>query len=505
MSVATPTPPSPPTAVPAHDRAKLDKAMVGGLAWSAASRWISQIFRWAATIATARLLLPTDYGIVGMAAVLIGFLQNIAEFGFGSAIVQQRHLSRDKVREIGGAGLIISFGLFLVAWAVTPLVVRFYDEPALRLVVPVMSLKFIFDAFASPARSTLQRDLRFRELSIIEGIESLVMAGVTVGLAWLTHSYWCFVASNLASGIVFGILAHRASPHPPKFPRSIAEIRPQLTFGRDIVLARLAWYTYSNADFAVVGRMLSKAALGAYSLAWNIASVPAEKFSTLVLRVAPSVLSAAREQPGEMRRYYLMLVRGVALISVPIAVGLALVVQPLVMGVLGAKWVDAIAPMRLLCLFFAVRSIASLGPVVMVSRGEPHVDRNFSFVFALILPALFVVGTRWGLTGVAAMWLTAYPIIFGLLQQRWVLRTLEIPARTFVAETWPAFSSALLMCVPVILIDRALPESAPALVRLALMGTSGAVTYVGALRLLHRAAFDGAVSLVRNRGIKPKS
>lgn len=489
------------TATPATSRAQLDKAMMGGLAWSAASRWLSQIFRWGATILTARLLLPSDYGIVGMATVLIGLLQNVAEFGFGSAIVQQRELSKQTVREIGGAALLIAICLALATSALSPLVVRFFDEKALIYVIPVMSLRFIIDALATVPRATLSRDLRFQQLSIIEGIESLVMAAVTVGLAWLTHSYWCFIVSNLVSGIVFAALANAADPHMPKLPHSFAGIKAQVKFGRDVVLGRMAWYTYTNADFAVVGHLMSKVALGYYSMGWNIASVPADKFSGLVLRVAPSILSAARTQPGEMRRYYLMLVRGVALITFPLAFGLALVSEGLVNGVLGAKWAEAINPMRLLSLFFAVRSIAALAPVVIISRCEPHVDRNYNFLFALVLPALFAIATRWGITGVAAAWLIAYPVLFAMLPQRYVLRTLEISAWTFAKELWPATSSAIAMTLPVLAVDHYLPHAVPALVRLALMTVVGGLTYAAMMRVFHRSSFDGAIRLVRNRGL----
>ena len=114
------------------------------------------------------------------------------------------------------------------------------------------------------------------------------------------------------------------------------------------MLSRLAWFSYSNADFVVVGRMLGNEVLGAYTLAWNIASAPAEKFAGLVLSVAPAVLSDARAHAGEVRRMFLVMVQGVALVIFPLAVGLALVSGTLVRSVLGPEWVEAIAPLRLL-------------------------------------------------------------------------------------------------------------------------------------------------------------
>lgn len=486
-------------------RERLDRAFLHGLAWSAVGRWLSQVFRWVATILTARLLLPVDYGIVGIAMMIVGLLQYVAEFGFGAAIVQQRSLSQTTVRQIGGASVIIAMALSLLMVASTPLITNFYKQPALTLVLPVMSLRFLIDAFAVVPRSVLARDLEFRKLSILEGVESVVMAALTVGTAWLTRSYWSFVVGNLVSGLVFTLAAVGITGLGPSVPRALSEIRSQMAFGYNVVVSRVAWYAYMNADFAIVGRILSAAVLGLYTFAWSIASVPAEKLSGLVLRVAPSILSASRSDPGEMRRYYLLLVRGVALVTFPVAVGLALVSHDLVQGLFGAKWDGAIIALQLLAMFFGVRSIATLAPVVMIACGEPRVDRNYSLTFLLVLPPLFLLGSRWGITGVAATWLIAYPALFSLLGQRWVLNRLGIPFRQFLAEMWPALSGVGLMALSVLLTGYVFDGRGPVVVRLLLTSIIGAATYVVALRTLHRRVFEAAVQLVRNRTAVPVS
>jgi O-antigen/teichoic acid export membrane protein len=485
----------------ADSRRTLDRALLGGLAWTAGGRWFSQLFRWAATLITARLLLPEDYGIVGMATVVTGLLQNVAEFGFGAAIVQRRDLSDAEVRQIGGASLLISAALILVVVALTPLAVLYFTEPALAWVLPVLSLRFLIDSMAMVPRSVLARDLAFRKLSVFEGIESVTMAVATVALAWLTRSYWSLVAGVMTGGLVFALLAYRAVPLTPRRPRSLDTVLPHVRFGGNVVVARVAWYSYTNVDFAIVGRLMSERVFGLYNMAWNVASLPAEKLAGLVLRVAPSVLAAARQHPGEMRRYYLLLVRGVALVTFPIAVGLSLVSGPVVRSVLGDQWLGAIDALRFLALLFAVRSVASLAPVVMIAHGKPDVDRNYSLIYLCLLPPCFLVGSRWGIAGIAATWMVAYPVLFGLLGQRWVLRSLEIRAGEFVRELWPALSSTILMSAAVLGIERALIES-PAVAKLLAMTGTGALTYVLALRTLHRSSYGSAVGLLRNRGFR---
>ncbi|HEX6314818.1 MAG TPA: lipopolysaccharide biosynthesis protein [Gemmatimonadaceae bacterium] len=489
-----------PTATPVESRARLDRALVGGLAWSAAGRWLSQLARWAATVMTAWFLTPADYGIVGLTMLVVGFLQYFAEFGFGAAIVQQRSLPASIVRQIGGASVLIAAGLAVLMTLTAPVAARFFGQPALAALLPLMSIRLFIDAFAVVPRSVLLRDMEFRKLSLLEGLESILVAVITVGTAWVTRSYWALIVGNLTSGLAFVVGVTLVARNGPSIPRAFREIRSQMAFGWNVVVSRLAWYGYSNADFAIVGRVMNATVLGLYTFAWSIAALPAEKLSGLVLAVAPSIMSAARTVPGEMRRYYLLLLRGVALVTFPVAVGLALVSADLVHAVFGSKWEGAVVPLQLLALFFGVRSVATLAPVVMIASGEPKVDRNNSLAFLLVLPPLFLVATRWGLAAVAATWLIVYPALFAVLGQRWILKRLQIGVGEFFAEVWPAVASVSLMAA-VVTITSGILDGAFPLVRLLVLSAVGAITYLAIVRTLFREVFDAALWTIRNRGV----
>lgn len=485
--------------VPADSgRSRLDRAFLHGLAWNAAGRWLSQIFRWIATVLTAWFLTPADFGIVGITMLLVGLLQYLAEFGFGAAIVQDRSLESTTVRQIGGAAVLIALGLSLAMILTAPIAARFYDQPVLSLMLPAMSVRLLIDAFAVVPRSVLVRDLEFRKLSVLEAVESIIMAAATVLAAWLTRSAWSFIVGNLVSGLFFVVAVTIAARTGPQIPRAFSAIRKQVAFGSHIAVSRIAWYAYTNADFAIVGRVMDATVLGLYTFAWSIASLPAEKLAGMVIGVAPSVMSAARSDPADVRRYYLLLVRGVALITFPVAVGLALVSRDLVLAVFGTKWMGAVLPLQLLALFFGVRSLATLAPVVMISSGNPKVDRNNSLIFLLTLPPLFLFASQWGIAAVAATWLVAYPILFGTLGQRWVLRHLHIGLSEFLAELSPALVSVGLMAAVVTLLSLAFPDL-PAVLRLVLLSSAGALVYVVTVRTLFRRVFDAALDLLRNR------
>ena len=158
---------------------------------------------------------------------------------------------------------------------------------------------------------------------------------------------------------------------------------------------------------------------------------------------------------------------------------------------------------HVLALFFAVRSLAMLPPVVMIANGEPHVDRNFSLAYLFVLPPLFLLGSRWGIAGVAATWLIAYPVLFGFMGQRWVLRRLGIPVREFFGEIWPALASVSVMAIAVALEAKLLDGRGPAFFRLVVLSLTGAVVYVGMLYGLFRPIVESALGILRSRRAVP--
>jgi O-antigen/teichoic acid export membrane protein len=295
------------------------------------------------------------------------------------------------------------------------------------------------------------------------------------------------VAANLAGGVTLAAAANAYVPILPRWPGAVADLRPLLNFGRDLVVSRIAWYAYSNADFVVVGRLLGAGALGAYSLAWNIASAPAEKLGGMVISVAPAILSEARSQAGEVRRLFLGMVQGVSLVVFPLSVGLAVVAEPLVYTVLGAKWAAAVTPLRLLSLALMFRSLAAIDPVVLIARRETHIDRNLMLLFAIVTPLLFVAGAQWGMGGIAAVWLFAVPALSLPLQRRYIWRSIDVSWRDWTRAIWPAASSAAVMAVAAGAVGAARPFDNP-VATMALQIAVGAVAYPAVLWIAHRSA-----------------
>ena len=486
-----------PPAPPAHSGRELDRSLIRGIAWTGAMRWATQLLGWASTLIVARLLAPTDYGLVGMAMVYLGFIHLINEFGLGAVIVQRRDLAAEQIARLAGFALLLGVAFVALSTLLSGVVADFFGEPTVRWIIPVASLAFLTSALQVVPQGLLTRDLDFRRLAWADGAEAVVAALATLLLAALGASYWALVLGPLGGRLTSTLLVNIWRPQPIAWPRRFGTISSAVTFGWHLVVSRLAWYLYSNADFAIVGRLLGKAALGAYTIGWTLASIPVDRITALVASVTPPVFSAVQHDLPALQRYLKNLTEALALITFPAAIGIALIADEFVPLVLGPQWRAAVAPLQLLALSAALRSVSPLLPQIIVSRGHAKGNMQLTLVTALILPVLFYFGSRWGTAGVAAAWLVGHPLLVMPLYLGYALRLTGLPLTAYLRSLWPAAGSTLAMAAAVWAVRLATPDPWRPSLKLAAHVMTGAVVYAVVLYGWHRPRVRALWTLLR--------
>jgi len=458
------------------EKANLDGSLVHGLAWTGATRWASQLVTWASTLIVARLLMPEDYGIVGMATVYLGLITLLTEFGVGTAVVTLRELSPDHLAQLNSLAVLLGFTGFALSCMVAVPLGTFFASPRLPWVVIAMSANFVISSFRSVPSALLQKDLRFKLLSAIEGSRAISLAIVTLVAAWMGFRYWTLVIASIAGAFIDTSLTLSRRRCPFAWPRP-SSLRHAVRFTGHIVISRLAWYCYSSADFVVSGRVLGEKALGVYSLAWNLANIPVDKIAGILNNVAPALFSAVQNERALLRRYLLNLTEGISLIAFPASLGLGLVAPEFVLAVLGQKWGPAVVPLRLLAFFASFRCLAPMIPVALISIGESRFAMWNSIAAALVMPASFLVASRWGNPGIAAVWLLLYPLVAVPLFHR-AFKKMDLRWKEYLRVLRPALAGSLVMAVVVLLLKHTLPPGRAPAVRLAVEVMGGGVAYI---------------------------
>ena len=473
-------------AAPAPSPGDLDKSLAAGLAWTASTKWSSQLISWGALVVVTHLLSPADFGLAGMAALFSGLLVVVSD-ALGTAVATLRELSVGELEQLNSVGALCGCCACLISWAAAIPLGRFFRSPHLPLVVVVTSATLAASGLRIVPYGMLYRDMRFRLLSVFDATQSVAQAAVTLTLAWRGYGYWALVLGNVAAGALQAALQIRARPCGFAWPR-IGALREALRFSRHIMVSSLSWYGYSNADFLVAGRMLGQSALGAYTLAWTLATIPLEKITAIVSNVTYAYLSAAQKDDAALRRYLRIITEGLSLITFPATIGLGLVARDFIPLILGSKWQGAIAPLEILAVYASFRCIVTLLPSILNVTGESHFAMRVTQGGLILMPVAFYAGSRWGPAGIAWGWVAAYPAIAACLYRR-AFRRIRMPWREYFGLVRPALTGCLAMSAVVEIVKHALAPSSRLPVRFGLEVLAGSAAYLITLTVLHGDRF----------------
>ena len=463
----------------------LDRWFVRGLAWSAVSKGGTQLLSWASTLVVARLLTPDDYGLVAMAGVYLGLVSLLSEFGLGAAVVIFRDLSEEQMGQLNGLSLLFGLGSFLASCALAVPLGNFFRASQLSLVVVALSSTFLITAFKIVPHGLLSRDMRFKTLALIDMTQALVLAVAMIVFAVAGLRYWTLVLGGVLGALTSTLATVKVRPARFAWPR-LKPLRQAIALSSHVIASRLAWYASSNADFLVAGRFLGKAALGLYQFGWTLANIPVDKATALAVQVSAPLVSAVQAELFALRRYLLRITEGIALVTFPVTIGLALVAQDFVLLALGPKWEGAIAPLRLLAGYAAFRSIVPLLPLVLVSIKDSKFVMWNSVFSAIVMPVSFyVAASRWGTVGLGMAWVLIYPLIAAPVFWR-VFQKIELSAKTYFRALWPALSGTALMAAVVLAVKTFGSQHWSLGLRLTTQVASGAVTYGLACLVWHR-------------------
>lgn len=469
---------------------QLDHSLVTGVAWTAGMRWVSQAISWVSTIYVARILTPGDYGLVAMASIPIGLARMVEDLGLDAIIVQDRTLTRLELARLAGAGLLL--GCFLTAFfiALSVPVSAYFNEPAVIALVCALSLTFVIDAFQILPRALLQRELQFRRLAWLYGLQVLVGASVAAACATLGLGYWSLVISTLSGNGFLAVAMFASRPFTPAWPREPGRLGRAFLSGWHMIVSRAGWYAYSNADSTLIGRFLGKDALGVFGFAMTFAILPLQEITTQVSKVIPGIFSSVQSDPEKLRRYFLILTEAISYLTLPMSFGLALTADDLVLFALGEKWTAVILPLQILCLYVAMNTGQVLLGHVLMWTGRFRATMWLILFATMLLPLSFYLGLPYGIPGVAWGWVIGFPIsvipafvlVFNILHITW---------RTYAETLWPALTACLVMAVLVLLVRQVLPETWPHASRLAIQVVLGALTYTAVMLTVFRSrVFD---------------
>ena len=401
----------------------LRKRATQGVRWNGASMLAATLLQLIQTAVLARLLPPSEFGLMGLVLVATGFAQALSDFGLGSAIIYRQTSDGKQLSSLFWANALGGVGIFLIAAACAPLAASIYGEPVLARLLPASALAFLVAPMGQPLAAILQRDLRFQRLFACEILGSAGGAAVAVFSAWKLGNAFALVWGQLASTILRSAALWMLAGWRPSARLRLEDLRPHLSFGLYQTGQRLVNFLAQNLDKLIIGRLLGTSALGYYTVAYQLMVRPMLLLNPVVTRVAFPVFARMAGDVRRLKEGYLEMIRLVAFVMLPLYLSMFAASGPLIRTMLGAAWMPAEPVFRALVLLGLIQCLGNPLDSLLLALGKAKLAFWFN-VLALGLYAVAIpLGSHFGLAGIAYAMLAACGLVMvpADLWLRWAL------------------------------------------------------------------------------------
>jgi O-antigen/teichoic acid export membrane protein len=445
----------------------------------------------------ARLLTPTDFGIVTMVTTFSLLLRSFGLNGFTELILQHENLSEPLVSNLFWINLGIGAFLSLVFAGSGPLLALFYHDSAVAPVTAGMSLTIVLGCSSYIHMALLQRAMQFTSTAIINFVGLLIYVIVSIVLAMVGFHYWAMVWGMVAQTAVTAVAAWFTCRWVPSRPRRVPGTGSGLKFAMNVYSHFAFSYLTRNTDNLLVGWRFGARPLGFYKRAYDLFVLPETQLLSPLSAVVVSTLSRVNKDREQFQRYFLRALSVLALVGMGIGADFALVGVDLIRFLLGPGWEEA---GRIFALFgpgIGVMLLYNTHGWVHLSIGRPERWFRWGLMEFAFTVTLFLLALPWGPSGIALAWTASYFLL--MLPGLWYAgEPIGLGIGPVFAVIWKFFvasAGAGLATVPII---KAMPQLA------ALSGGSGAFERMVSVSLVFFGLYIGGV-IVLHWGIKPLS
>jgi PST family polysaccharide transporter len=418
----------------------------------------SQSFRFfaslGATMILGRLLRPTDYGLVGMVAVVTGFISMFKDLGLSAATVQREEITSAQVSTLFWVNVALSIGIAVVTVALSPAVAWFYGEPKLTSITMVYAFGFLFGGLTVQHDALLHRHMRFAAQAACDIVALVLTIGVTITLAWGGAGYWALVAGHLTTSFVYMIGVWSVCRWRPGRPARAPGVRSLLSFGGNLTGFGAVNFFARNLDNMLIGRVWGSQQLGLYAKAYQLLTLPIDQINAPITTVAVPALSRLNDSPERYRHAYLRIIEKIAVVTMP---GIALLIATadwVVLVVLGPEWTEAGRIFAALGVAALIQPIANTTGWLFISQGRTDDMFRYGLIASTIIVAAIVAGLPWGAVGVAMVYALVWVTIVTPFLFYWVGRKGPVRPRDFYVTIAPAFCAALAVLAALFLFRR---------------------------------------------------
>jgi lipopolysaccharide exporter len=360
-------------------------------------RWTDRLIGLVSTVVLARLLVPQDFGIIAMASLVIALADVVFDLGVYVTLIQKQHPEQAHFDTAWTLGLIQAAVAALALYLCAPYAAMAFHEPRVAPVIQVLGFALLVSGLENIGVVTFQKEMRFGQDFAFLFCKRFAGFVVTLFCAWMWESYWALVIGTVAGRMVGVGCSFWMHPMRPRL--ALTRWREILGVSQWLLARTTGSYLESQLHRAVVGRRDTAAVMGAYALAGDISAMPSTELLMPINRVLFPAFVQVKDQPGELKRVFLLAQGVQSLVAIPASAGLALVAPQLVPLMLGNAWALAVPLVQILAVAYLASAMLSSATYLLITLDQVKVLALFTWAQVAVFAGL----AFWLFPGAAAL------------------------------------------------------------------------------------------------------
>lgn len=367
--------------------------------WSILQQFSVKIIGLVINILLARILSPSEFGLIAMLTVFISLGNSLMDSGLASSLIRSRLTGQKDYSTVFIFNLIGGISAYTILFLSAPFIANFFSQPLLIQIIKVYGLTFIINAFFSIQNTLLIKEMRFKQQALIQ-IPAVIVGGfLGVFLAKNDYGVWSLVWMSLLSSLLSTLLHWYYSPWRPRLIFDIKSFKKHFYFGYKMTLSGLLDTLYQNIYTIIIGRFYAVSQLGFYARADSLSQFPIGIISTAINKVAYPMFSSISNDDVKLKIVYKKLMQQVLFWNAPSLIYLAIIAEPLISLLLTDKWLPAVHYFQILCLAGILYPLHSYNLNILKVKGRSGQFLKLELVKKILIVVGLLIVIPFGIMG----------------------------------------------------------------------------------------------------------
>lgn len=385
---------------PAKICKSLSQRAVKSSLWVFLLRAVQQLFSLARLVILARLLAPEDFGLMGIAFLVMATLDTFSQTGFQQALIQKKCDIESYLDSAWTFLILRSFIIFIILYLIAPYAATFFVAPEAKPIIEVIGLSVIFQAFTNIGIIYFQKELEFNKQFVYQISGTLTDFLVAIVAVYIIGNVWALVFGMLAGNAAMLITSYLVHPYRPHLNFNIKKLRELSNYGKWVLGSTILVFLVTQGDDVLVGKLLGTTYLGFYQLAYKISNLPATEITHLISQVTFPLYSKIQDDIQKVKYIYLNVLKYTILISFIITVLIFTLSNDFILIFLGEKWMPMVPAIKLLVVSGLIRSVQATSGPIFYALDKIVVDTKIQVIRFLVLAiSIYPFIIKWGING----------------------------------------------------------------------------------------------------------